>query len=46
MLRRFGELERGEAQRQAVVAWVDHLARMLERPYAPDPRPRPRWLAA
>jgi hypothetical protein len=43
VLRRFAELERGEAQRRAVTAWIDHLARMLERPYDRDARPR--WVA-
>ena len=33
VLRRFAELEHGEAQRQAVTAWVDQLAWMLAHPY-------------
>lgn len=44
LLRRFAELERSEAQRIALTAWVDHLAHMLEHPYAD--RERPRWLRA
>jgi hypothetical protein len=33
LLRRFAELEQCEAQRQALTAWVDQLAWMLEHPY-------------
>lgn len=34
LLRRFAEREAGQAQRAAVTAWIDHLADMLEHPYA------------
>jgi len=33
LLRRFAEREPGRHQREAVTAWVDHLAHMLEHPY-------------
>jgi hypothetical protein len=35
MLRRWAERQRG-AQRAALIAWVDHLAWMLEHPYAAE----------
>jgi len=38
VLRRFAELEPNPAQRSRVVAWVDHLAFMLEHPSASGER--------
>lgn len=38
LLRRFAEREEGQAQRDAVTAWVDHLADMLEHPYSLNSR--------
>lgn len=37
VLRRFAELERGDLQRKALTAWVDHLAHMIAHPYALQP---------